>query len=73
MNENKRYTVILGLHNEFKEIIDHCKHDKKLSVFDFLKQVNEQDKAYKKLKKENKELYLLNLKERRRMIIDDND
>lgn len=52
----KRYTVILGLNKEFKEIIDHCKGDKHISVFDFLKQVNEQDKAFKKLKKENMKL-----------------
>ena len=54
----KRYTITLGKNNEFKEIIDHCKGDKHISVFDFLKQVGEQDKAFKKLEKENKELKL---------------
>ena len=52
----KRYTVTLGLNNEFKEIIDHCRQDRYISVFEFLKQVEEQDKAFKKLKTENKEL-----------------
>ena len=52
----KRYTITIGQNNEFKEIIDHCRQDKHISVFDFLKQVGEQDKAFKKLKKENKEL-----------------
>lgn len=53
---NKRYTIQLGLNNEIQKITDHCKNDKCLSVWDFLNQVNEQDKAYKKLKKENKQL-----------------
>ena len=52
----KRYTITLGLNNEFKEIIDHCRQDRYISVFEFLKQVEEQDKAFKKLKTENKEL-----------------
>ena len=52
----KRYTITIGQNNEFKEIIDHCRQDKHISVFDFLKQVGEQDKAFKKIKKENKEL-----------------
>lgn len=52
----QRYTVTLGLNNEFKEIIDHCKGGKQISVFTFLKQVAEQDKAFKELKKENKKL-----------------
>lgn len=52
----KRYTITLEKNNEFKEIIDHSKQDKHISVFDFLKQVREQDKAFKKLKKENEEL-----------------
>lgn len=52
----KRYTITIGQNNEFKEIIDHCRQDKQISVFEFLKQVGEQDKAFKKLKKENKEL-----------------
>ena len=54
----KRFTIRLGKNNEFKEIIDHSKQDKHISVFDFLKQVGEQDKAFKKLEKENKELKL---------------
>ena len=52
----KRYTITIGLNKEFKEIIDHCRQDKHISVFEFLKQVGEQDKAFKKLKQENKEL-----------------
>ena len=52
----KRYTITLGKNNEFKEIIDHCRQDKHISVFQFLKQVGEQDKAFKKLKKENEQL-----------------
>ena len=52
----KRYTITFGLNNEFKEIIDHCRQDRYISVFEFLKQVEEQDKAFKKLKTENKEL-----------------
>ena len=52
----KRYTITLGKYNEFKEIIDHCRQDKQISVFEFLKQVGEQDKAFKKLEKENNEL-----------------
>ena len=56
----KRYTITLGLNNEFKEIIDHCRQDKHISVIQFLKQVGEQDKAFKKLKKENKELKIKN-------------
>ena len=52
----KRYTITLGKNNEFKEIIDHCKQDKHISVIQFLKQVGEQEKAFKKLKQENKEL-----------------
>lgn len=52
----KRYTVTLGLQKEIKEIIDHCKSDKQISIFEFLKQVNEQDKAFKKLKKENEQM-----------------
>lgn len=52
----KRYTIILGKNNEFKEITDHCRQDKNISVFQFIKQVEEQNRAFKKLKKENKEL-----------------
>ena len=52
----KRYTITIGQNNEFKEIIDHHRQDKQISVFEFLKQVGEQDKAFKKVKKENKEL-----------------
>ena len=52
----KRYTITLGKNNEFKEIIDHCKQDKHISVIQFLKQVGEQDKAFKKLKQENERL-----------------
>ena len=51
----KRYTVTLGLNNEIEDIIDNCKQGK-ISVLDFIKQVNEQDKAFKELKKENKKL-----------------
>lgn len=52
----KRYTITLGKNDEFKEIIDHCRHDKNISVIQFLKQVGEQDKAFKKLKQENERL-----------------
>lgn len=52
----KRYTITLGKNNEFKEIIDHCRQDKNISVIQFLKQVGEQDKAFKKLKQENERL-----------------
>ena len=52
----KRYTITLEKNNEFKEIIDHCRQNKHISVFEFLKQVNEQDKAFKELEEENKEL-----------------
>lgn len=52
----KRYTITLGKNNEFKEIIDHCRQDKHISVIQFLKQVGEQDKAFKELKKENEQL-----------------
>lgn len=51
-----RYTITLGLNYEIKEIIDHCKQDKQINFWKFMTQVNEQDKAFKKLKKENKEL-----------------
>lgn len=50
----KRYTIQLGLNYEIEEIIDHCKQDKQLNFWEFMTQVNEQDKAFKKLKKENK-------------------
>lgn len=53
---NKRYTIRLGLNYEIEEIIDHCKQDKQLNFWEFMTQVNEQDKAFKKLKKENDEL-----------------
>ena len=50
------YTVILGKNNEVKEIIDHSKQDKHMSLGEFLKQVIEQDRLLKELKNENKEL-----------------
>ena len=53
---DKRYSFTLGLHNEFKDIVDHCRQDKHISVFELMKQVNEQDKEFKKLKRENKQL-----------------
>ncbi len=56
----RRYTITLGRNNELKEIIDHFKQDKHISVFEFLRQVEEQEKAFKKLKKENKELKIEN-------------
>ena len=53
---NKRYAIRLGLNYEIEDIIDHCKQDKHLGFSDFMIQINEQDKAYKKLKKENEQL-----------------
>lgn len=52
----KRYDFTLGLHNEFKDIIDHCRQDKHISVFELIKQVNKQDKEFKKLKRKNEQL-----------------
>lgn len=52
----KRYTIQLGLNYEIEEIIDHCKQDKQLNFWEFMTQINEQDKAFKKLKKENEKL-----------------
>ena len=54
----KRYIIRLGENNEFKEIIDLSKQNKHISVIEFLKQVEEQEKAFKKLKEENKKLKL---------------
>ena len=53
---NKRYRIIRGLNGEIENIIDHCKQDKHLGFSDFMIQINEQDKAFKKLKKENEQL-----------------
>ena len=53
---DKRYGFTLGLHNEFKDIVDHCRQDKHISVFELMKQVNEQDKEFKKIKRENEQL-----------------
>ena len=56
-----RYTMIRSLNGEIEDIIDHCKQDKHLNVVEFMNQVNEQDKAFKELKEENRELNQVNI------------
>ena len=59
MIKNRKLSRPLWFHwinYEIEEIIDHCKQDKQLNFWEFMTQINEQDKAFKKLKKENNEL-----------------